>query len=595
MSFFLIVGICIVSCKKDKDESNNGGGTLDAPNIPTGVAAEQSGSEVYIYWDAVSNATSYKVYRITSESYHQIGSSSKDECWFYDKNPLNGNNCYAIKAVNDAGESDYSDYAYCDFSGGSGSTDAQVRFENVNGGYPFGLSVNYGSGSATYEQWGSDPWLSDYFTIPAGDHAIYSYSPGPWGDSWEYERNYNFEANKKYKVRYSSSLEVINEGGGGGGGDKPDTPTGLSASQSGSSIVISWNNSTGATRYKVYKSSSASGTYTEIGSPSSTSYTDNNPITGYNYYKVSAINNTGESPQSDYVSCNFSSGGGDAPNTPTGLSATQSGSSIVISWNSSTGATSYKVYRSSSASGTYSQIGSPSGTSYTDNSPISGYNYYKVSAVNSYGESNQSSYVSCNFSGGGGGEKPDTPTGLSASQSGYGVAISWNSSTSATSYKVYRSSSASGTYTVIGSPSGTSYADSNPIIGDNYYKVSAVNSYGESPQSSYVSCNFNFAPCPPIYGNCTVSGTTMTMRWTVSTSSGCGKPTEAILRVRAPISGTYIDVEFLSGTTTSVSFNYTPWVDSQGYVFVGILLKNEKGSSGGVPKVWDDINKKWIN
>lgn len=92
---------------------------------------------------------------------------------------------------------------------------------------------------------------------------------------------------------------------------------------------------------------------------------------------------------------------------PTDVTATQSGSSIVISWSSVLEATNYKVYRCNTASGTYSYIGSPNSTSYTDNSPLNGENFYKVAAVNNTGESNQSSYVSCIYSASGG-----TETGL---------------------------------------------------------------------------------------------------------------------------------------------------------------------------------------
>ncbi len=90
-----------------------------------------------------------------------------------------------------------------------------------------------------------------------------------------------------------------------------------------------------------------------------------------------------------------------APSAPTGVTATVSGSQIYISWNSVSNATSYKVYRSSSSSGSYTLIGSPTSSHYYDASPLSGYNYYKVKAVNSVGESSYSSVAPCDYSGGG--------------------------------------------------------------------------------------------------------------------------------------------------------------------------------------------------
>ncbi|MDR2798080.1 MAG: fibronectin type III domain-containing protein [Treponema sp.] len=81
---------------------------------------------------------------------------------------------------------------------------------------------------------------------------------------------------------------------------------------------------------------------------------------------------------------------------PSGVGATvQSSSSIRISWNAVSGATSYKVYRSTSVSGSYTLVNSATTTSYTDTELSAGTTYYyKVSAVNSAGESEQSSSIS---------------------------------------------------------------------------------------------------------------------------------------------------------------------------------------------------------
>ena len=83
---------------------------------------------------------------------------------------------------------------------------------------------------------------------------------------------------------------------------------------------------------------------------------------------------------------------------PTNVRATQSGTSINVTWNSVSGATSYEVFRSSSSSGTYSSIGTTTTTSRTHSNPSSGANYYKVAAKNASSTSDYSSYASCNYS-----------------------------------------------------------------------------------------------------------------------------------------------------------------------------------------------------
>ena len=253
------------------------------------------------------------------------------------------------------------------------------------------------------------------------------------------------------------------------------------------------------------------------------------------------------------------------PDAPTDVTATNIGSTsspqIEISWNSVSNATSYKVYRSSSASGSYSQIGSS--TSYTylyDNSPMTGYNYYKVKAVNSAGESDlSSSYDYYYYSPT---TVPDVPTGVTATNIGSSsspqIEISWNSVPNATSYKVYRSSSSSGTYTQIGSVTSNTYLyDNNPLSGHNYYKVKAVNSAGESSFSSPAHYNNSggggttYAPCPPTVS---VSGTSsQTVSWTPVTTTGCGAPTSYEVYKYVPCSdGTAWE---LKTTTTSTSYH----------------------------------------
>ena len=214
-----------------------------------------------------------------------------------------------------------------------------------------------------------------------------------------------------------------------------------------------------------------------------------------------------------------------------------------------------------------------------------------------------------NTGGGTGGEtvqKPSAPTGLYVANYGSvtipDIRITWNSVSSATGYYVYRSSSASGTYSKIATTSYEGYVDNTCKIGNTYYyKVKSYNSAGTSGYSDY--CKFEYKdtrkPGPVTYGNCTVSGTTMTMRWSVPTNNSYGKPTKALLRVMNPDSGEWATLQELSGTATSVSFTYTPWVGTsgyyKGYLYVGILLENDYGTGGGSARVWDNVNKKWIN
>ncbi len=83
-----------------------------------------------------------------------------------------------------------------------------------------------------------------------------------------------------------------------------------------------------------------------------------------------------------------------APPTPTGLAATASDKQVSLTWNASSGATSYHVKRSTISGGPYTQVASTTAANDTDAGITDGTTYYYVvSAVNSVGESANSSEV----------------------------------------------------------------------------------------------------------------------------------------------------------------------------------------------------------
>ncbi|MBC2722622.1 MAG: fibronectin type III domain-containing protein [Desulfosporosinus sp.] len=84
--------------------------------------------------------------------------------------------------------------------------------------------------------------------------------------------------------------------------------------------------------------------------------------------------------------------GSDTPSAPTGLKATTvSSSQINLIWDSVSGATSYYVYGSTSASGTYTHIATVTTTIFVNTGLWADTTYYyKVKAVNDAGSSSYS-------------------------------------------------------------------------------------------------------------------------------------------------------------------------------------------------------------
>jgi thermitase len=178
-------------------------------------------------------------------------------------------------------------------------------------------------------------------------------------------------------------------------------PTGLTAAGGNAKVDLGWNASSGATSYKVYRSTTSGTGYSHIGTTSpgtATSYSDTSVTNGTTYYYVvKAANSAGESGYSDEASAT-PTGGTMVPAAPTGLTAAGGNAKVDLSWNASSGATSYKVYRSTTSGTGYSHIGTTSpgtATSYSDTSVTNGTTYYYVvKAVNTAGESGYSNQVS---------------------------------------------------------------------------------------------------------------------------------------------------------------------------------------------------------
>ena len=220
----------------------------------------------------------------------------------------------------------------------------------------------------------------------------------------------------------------------------------------------------GATGYDVQRSTTAGGPYSQISSPTVPNFTDTGLTNGTRYfYVVSAFNSVGQSANSAEVNATPVP---PPPATPTGLAAAAGNAQVSLNWNASTGAISYHVKRST-ASGAETQISAPASNSFTDTGLTNGTKYfYVVSAVNSGGESANSSEVSATPTVPA--APPSTPTGLQATAGNEQVSLSWNASTGATSYHVKRST-ASGSETQISAPASNSFTDTGLTNGIKYF------------------------------------------------------------------------------------------------------------------------------
>jgi fibronectin type 3 domain-containing protein len=159
--------------------------------------------------------------------------------------------------------------------------------------------------------------------------------------------------------------------------------------------MLQWNASAGATSYAVSRSTTNGSGYAQIATTAATNYTDS-AVTGGTpyYYVVSASNSSGSSANSSQASATPTTVNNPPP-VPTGLAATPGAGQVMLQWNSSAGATSYRLSRSATSGAGYVLIATPTVTNFTDSSVTGGTTYfYVVAAVNANGTSANSSQVS---------------------------------------------------------------------------------------------------------------------------------------------------------------------------------------------------------
>jgi len=271
-------------------------------------------------------------------------------------------------------------------------------------------------------------------------------------------------------------------------------PTGVSATDgtSTSDVAVSWESVSGASHYRVYRSTSSSGSKASRGDwQSSRTYNDTSatPGTTYYYWVKAAASSSGDRA-SDYSSSNS---GWRKLSVPGSVSATDGTwtATVAVSWDSVSGANYYHVYRSTSSSGTKKPKGDwQSDELYSDTSasPSATYYYWVAAATDSSG-SRSSGYSSSDT----GWRKLSPPTGVSATDgtSTSNVAVSWDTVGGASHYHVYRSTSSGGDKESLGDwQSSRTYDDTPATPGTTYYYwiKAATNSSG-GRESGFSSSN----------------------------------------------------------------------------------------------------------
>ena len=342
----------------------------------------------------------------------------------------------------------------------------------------------------------------------------------------------------------------------------PGSPANAQYEHVGTTTVVTWDQSAGATHYKLYHSDSrfprcslfssgrTSGCDELAANVAATTYEHTSPDANTNSYWITACNAAGCSEIDSGNPARFVDS---RPAAPANAQYVRVGTTTVVTWDPSAGATHYKVYyddffgtscRLSSESPSFCELlaGNVTGTTYTHASPDDDINYYWITACNSAGCSdidsgNPATLVESTRSA----TEPGAPTGLTATANGQTqIDLSWTApsddgGSNIIGYKIEVSTNGLTWSDLVANTNSTStsYSHTSLTAGTTrHYRVSAVNSADTGPASNTANATTTAAGVPsvPVIAGVVGGADALTVSWSAPPSDGGSSITAYDLR-----------------------------------------------------------------
>ena len=437
-----------------------------APAAPTVTMTYSDGGKPKLTWSAVSGAASYRVYRSESRGtgYSLLGTTTSTS--YVNTGAAAGKTYYyRVKAVNSAGTSAYSNIV-------SGRAKAaipaapRVTIGNSSDSGKPQLTWAAVDGAAKYEIYRSTQQSTGYSLLGTTTSTSYVNTGAAVGTTYYYKvRALNVDgAAGAYSSTVSGAAKAV----------APAAPTVTMTYSDGGKPKLTWSAVSGAASYRVYRSESRGTGYSLLGTTTSTSYVNTGAAVGKTYYyRVKAVNSAGTSAYSNIVSGTART---PAPAAPVLKGGTSSASGKPqLTWAAVDGAAKYDVYRSNSADGTFSKVGSTDKTTYVNTGAVQGVTYfYKIRAVGASGASGFSNTVAIHVAGVVKAPAAVVLSGIKADAAG--ITVTWKTTANADTYNVLRRDASNTAWKVIArGVSGTSYKDTTVARGVMYsYTVQGV-------------------------------------------------------------------------------------------------------------------------
>ena len=442
----------------------------DAPAIPAAprvtIGNSSASGKPQLTWAAVDGAAKYEIYRSTQQStgYSLLGTTTSTS--YVNTGAAVGTTYYyKVRAVNSAGTSAYSNIV-------SGRAKAaipaapRVTIGNSSASGKPQLTWAAVDGAAKYEIYRSTQQSTGFTLLGTTTSTNYVNTGAAVGTTYYYKvRALNVDgAAGAYSSTVSGAAKAV----------APAAPTVTMTYSDGGKPKLTWSAVSGAASYRVYRSESRGTGYSLLGTTTSTSYVNTGAAVGKTYYyRVKAVNSAGTSAYSNIVSGTART---PAPAAPVLKGGTSSASGKPqLTWAAVDGAAKYDVYRSNSADGTFSKVGSTDKTTYVNTGAVKGVTYfYKIRAVGASGASGFSNTVAIHVAGVVKAPAAVVLSGIKADAAG--ITVTWKTTANADTYNVLRRDASNTAWKVIArGVSGTSYKDTTVARGVMYsYTVQGV-------------------------------------------------------------------------------------------------------------------------
>ena len=442
----------------------------DAPAIPAAprvtIGNSSDSGKPKLTWAAVDGAAKYEIYRSTQQStgYSLLGTTTSTS--YVNTGAAVGTTYYyKVRAVNSAGTSAYSNIV-------SGRAKAaipaapRVTIGNSSASGKPQLTWAAVDGAAKYEIYRSTQQSTGFTLLGTTTSTSYVNTGAAVGKTYYYKvRALNVDgAAGAYSSTVSGAAKAV----------APAAPTVTMTYSDGGKPKLTWSAVSGAASYRVYRSESRGTGYSLLGTTTSTSYVNTGAAAGKTYYyRVKAVNSAGTSAYSNIVSGTART---PAPAAPVLKGGTSSASGKPqLTWAAVDGAAKYDVYRSNSADGTFSKVGSTDKTTYVNTGAVKGVTYfYKIRAVGASGASGFSNTVAIHVAGVVKAPAAVVLSGIKADAAG--ITVTWKTTANADTYNVLRRDASNTAWKVIArGVSGTSYKDTTVARGVMYsYTVQGV-------------------------------------------------------------------------------------------------------------------------